>query len=82
MSAVRETVAGIAAERDDQARRYAPRTDAKPTSKQTWLVAHLFAEIAGVDWPETRAAASELITTLQAQRDAVRAAAGNDGMPF
>lgn len=77
----REIIADVAAERADQARR-APRADVKPSSKQTWMIAHLLAEIAGIQWPESRRDASELISTLIAQRDAVREVAAGAEIPF
>lgn len=77
---IRDDVAGIAAERADQDRAHNPSPDKRPTSKQTWMIAHLFAEIAGVNWPESRRGASELISTLIEQRDAVRAASAE--VPF
>lgn len=49
---------------------YAPRTDARPTSKQTWLLAHLVCEAAGIDYPETRAEMSALISRLMDAKNA------------
>lgn len=82
MSAIHETVAGIAAERADQDRRYSPRTDKRPSPKQIYRMARELCDIAGIDWPETSADASALISRLAEQTAAVRATAGNDGMPF
>lgn len=75
MSAVRETVAGIAAERADQERRYSPRTDKRPSPKQVYRIARELCDIAGIDWPASSADASALIGRLADQAAAVKASA-------
>jgi hypothetical protein len=49
------------------------QTDARPTSRQVYAVARALTDIAGLDWPETRGAMSELIDHLSQQRPAVDA---------
>jgi hypothetical protein len=63
---------------------YAPRTDARPTSKQTWMVAHLLCETAGIPYPETRAEMSALISRLMDAKNAPPAPAPSttDDIPF
>jgi hypothetical protein len=63
---------------------YAPRTDARPTSKQTWMIAHLLCETAGIPYPETRAEMSALISRLMDAKNAPAAPAPSttDDIPF
>jgi hypothetical protein len=42
-------------------------TDAKPTAKQVYALAHELCERAGEDFPATRGAASELIQRLRVE---------------
>jgi hypothetical protein len=41
--------------------------DAKPTARQTYALAHELAKHAGIAFPSTRGAASELIERLRAE---------------
>jgi hypothetical protein len=50
------------------------RTDSKPTVPQVYKIARELCTIAGVTFPEDRAAASALISTLIEQSSAVAAA--------
>ena len=50
------------------------QSDGHVTSRQVYRIARQLADIAGIDWPETRAAASELIDHLEQQRDALTGA--------
>jgi hypothetical protein len=68
------------AEQQQRRERRVVNTDARPTGRQTYAIARALAEIAGIDWPETRAAASDLISHLNDQRAAV--APGADNAPF
>lgn len=57
--------------------------DAKPNGRQIFYAARLLCEIAGVPFPETRGEASELISRLESQRDAITSAAtSGDEIPF
>lgn len=58
------------------------RTEDRPTARQIYAMAHALVDIAGLEWPETRGAASEMIQSLQEQRPAVAAAAAPAGIPF
>lgn len=75
----RRVVESITAERADQdARRYTPRTDKRPSGKQVYRIAHELCAIAGIEWPQSSADASAIIERLTAQRaatDAVQAGA-------
>lgn len=53
--------------------------DSKPTGRQIYALCHALVDIAGIDWPETRAAASALIERVSEQRAAILAAAQNGG---
>jgi hypothetical protein len=44
---------------------HTPRTDARPSSRQVYYVARLLVDAAGIEWPESRAAMSQLIERLQ-----------------
>ena len=44
------------------------QSDGHVTSRQTYRIARQLADIAGLEWPATRAAASELIDRLEDQR--------------
>lgn len=57
-------------------------TDAKPTGRQIYALAHKLAEIAGLEWPATRAAASELLEHVTEQHAAICGATGDDNIPF
>lgn len=48
-------------------------TDAKPTIRQVYAMAHALVDIAGLSWPETRGEMSDLLKKLSEQRDAVNA---------
>ena len=50
------------------------QSDGHVTSRQTYRIARQLADIAGIEWPETRAAASELIDHLETQRGALAGA--------
>lgn len=52
-----------------------PRASAqnKVSGRQVYCYAHLLVEIAGLSWPSNAAEASQLISTLQEQRDALKA---------
>lgn len=64
-------------------RREVVHADGKVTGPQVWKIAHQLAEIAGIDWPANRAAASALISHLEDQRAAVTVAVKSDGgIPF
>ena len=75
-------------------RRREPRavvhTDAKPSGRQIYAIAHKLIDVAGLEWPETRGAASELLEHLTKQLEALEAkpptaaavAAGEDEIPF
>jgi hypothetical protein len=55
------------------------KSDSHVTSRQTYRIARQLADIAGIDWPETRAAASELIDHLETQRETLTT---SDPVPF
>jgi hypothetical protein len=55
------------------------KSDSHVTSRQTYRIARQLADIAGIDWPETRAAASELIDHLEQQRETLTT---SDPVPF
>jgi hypothetical protein len=54
---------------------------AKPTGKQIYFACRLALQALGVEWPETRSDASELIGRLKALSDA-KAPATTDDIPF
>lgn len=80
MSTTSGIVAGIEQERADQAT-FTPRTDKRPSGKQVYYFAHLLCDVAGIDWPETSAAASALIEQLKGQAAAVKATQAGDVAP-
>jgi hypothetical protein len=59
---------------DNRRARRVVQSDGHVTSRQTYRIARQLADIAGIDWPETRAAASELIDHLETQRAALSGA--------
>jgi hypothetical protein len=64
-------------------RREVVHADGKVTGPQVWRIAHQLADIAGIDWPANRGAASALIAHLEEQRAAVSAATStSDNIPF
>jgi hypothetical protein len=58
------------------------RTDSKPTVPQVYKIARELCRIAGVTFPETRADASAIISTLLEQSAAVTADAASADVPF
>jgi hypothetical protein len=64
---------------DNRRERRVVKSDSHVTSRQTYRIARQLADIAGIDWPETRAAASELIDHLEQQRETLTA---SDPVPF
>jgi hypothetical protein len=54
---------------------YQPRTDKRPSPKQVYRIARELCDIAGIDWPESSADASALISRLADQSAAVTASA-------
>jgi hypothetical protein len=58
---------------DERRTRRVIQTDARPTSRQVYAVARALSEIAGIEWPESRGAMSELLDHLNEQRGAVPA---------
>jgi hypothetical protein len=53
-------------------------TDRKPSARQIYAVAHMTVEALGLEWPGSRAEASELISRL---RD-LKSEGGGDDCPF
>jgi hypothetical protein len=64
---------------DNRRARRVVQSDGHVTSRQTYRIARQLADIAGIDWPETRAAASELIDHLEQQRETLTT---SDPVPF
>lgn len=72
-----------------ETRRRAPHvvhTDARPTGRQIFALCHALVDVAGLEWPETRAEASALLEHVSAQRAAIDTAtaptAGDAEIPF
>jgi hypothetical protein len=64
---------------DNRRARRVVQSDGHVTSRQAYRIARQLADIAGIDWPETRAAASELIDHLEQQRESLTT---SDPVPF
>jgi hypothetical protein len=59
-------------------RKVVASTDRKPSARQIYAVAHMTVEALGLEWPGSRAEASELISRL---RD-LKQGGGDDSCPF
>lgn len=62
--------------------RITARDDISPSGKQRAYIARLCLELLGVDYPESRKDAAELIDQLKRQAEATRAAGRTDECPF
>jgi hypothetical protein len=54
----------------EQSTRTVRHADATPTGRQVFALAHALADVAGIEWPQTRGAMSDLLERVREQRDA------------